>query len=358
MGKIDFRLESYDYFLPKEMIAQYPSAERDKSRLLVYHRKENRIEHRIFSEIVNFFSPGDCLMLNRTKVIPARLQGKKDTGGKVEVLLLEEISPKLWKGLVNSQVAVNKEIFFSHSLKAVLKGKEKNYSILEFSSTPRAYWKEIGEMPLPPYIKRNAQETENACLPARQGERRTERMLDRERYQTVYAKEEGAVAAPTAGLHFTKELLEKLSARGVKIVYLVLHIGPATFQPVKSADIREHNLEKEYFFLPTDTTKEINSAKKKKKKIIACGTSVVRVLELQVKNGILNPGEGYTDAYIYPGYQFQLVDTLITNFHLPKSTNLILVSAFAGREKILQLYEEAKKEKYRFYSYGDAMLII
>ncbi|HCJ66461.1 MAG TPA: hypothetical protein DHV62_03840, partial [Elusimicrobia bacterium] len=197
--------------------------------------------------------------------------------------------------------------------------------------------------------------TENACLPARQGERRTERMLDRERYQTVYAKEEGAVAAPTAGLHFTKELLEKLSARGVKIVYLVLHIGPATFQPVKSADIREHNLEKEYFFLPTDTTKEINSAKKKKKKIIACGTSVVRVLELQVKNGILNPGEGYTDAYIYPGYQFQLVDTLITNFHLPKSTNLILVSAFAGREKILQLYEEAKKEKYRFYSYGDAM---
>ncbi len=340
-----FDLESYNYFLPKEMIAQYPSTERDKSRLLVYHRGKNETEHCVFSEIVKYFSPGDCLVLNRTKVIPARLSGKKDTGGKVEVLLLEEISPKLWKGLVNSQVAANREIIFSHRLKAILRGKEKNYSVLEFSSAPRAYLEEIGEMPLPPYIKRRMLDTGY-------------RMLDRERYQTVYAEEEGAIAAPTAGLHFTKELLKELSARGIKIVYLLLHVGSGTFQPVKRTDIREHKLEKEYFLLPADTAKEINTAKEKKRRIIACGTSVIRVLELQTKNGILNPGEGYTDSYIYPGYRFKLVDSLITNFHLPESTNLILVSAFAGREKILKLYEEAKKEKYRFYSYGDAMLVL
>lgn len=345
MREKNFDLESYDYFLPKELIAQYPLPERDKSRLLVYHRKENKVEHRIFSEIVNYFSPGDCLVLNRTKVIPAKLYGKKDTGGKVEVLLLKENSFQVWEALVSSSVASGGKIYFLQGLEAIVKEKKNQNLLLEFNFDPRSRLKEIGEMPLPAYIKRRMFDTGY-------------RMLDRERYQTVYAEEEGAVAAPTAGFHFTKELLKKLSAKGIEIVYLLLHIGPATFQPVKSADIREHNLGKEFFFLPLETAEKINQAKEENKKIIACGTSVVRVLEAQVKNGSLNAGEGDTDFYIYPGHQFKIVDALITNFHLPKSTNLILVSAFTGREKILQLYGEAKKKKYRFYSYGDAMLII
>jgi len=340
----DFDLESYDYFLAKGLIAQYPSAERDKSRLLVYHRKENKVEHRFFSEIVNYFSPGDCLVLNRTKVIPARLIGKKDTGGMIEVLLLDKISPKLWKALVNSQVTLEKKIFFPESLQAIIKEKTKECLVLEFNFPVYSFLEEIGEVPLPSYIKRKGNNDKN-------------KLLDRERYQTVYAQEEGAIAAPTAGLHFTQELLKKLVNKGVEVVSLLLHIGPATFQPVKSEDIRKHHLEEEYFFLPSETVEAINFSKKKNKKVVACGTSVVRVLEGQTKNGILQPSKGYTNFYIYPGYQFQIIDGLITNFHLPKSTNLILISSFIGQEKVLQLYQEAKEKNYRFYSYGDAMFI-
>lgn len=341
----NFDLESYNYFLPKELIAQYPLAERDKSRLLVYHREENRIEHRNFSEIVNYFSPGDCLVLNRTKVIPARLEGEKSTGGKVRVLLLDKIDKKLWKAMVNPQIGLNKEISFAHGLKATIKEKNKQYSILEFNLSLHHFLKDVGKTPLPPYIKRSTKNSEDE-------------QFDRERYQTVYAEEEGAVAAPTAGLHFTRELLSELEMRGIEILFLLLHIGPATFQPVKSEDIRKHHLEKEFFFLPVETTEKINKAKNRNRKIIACGTSVVRVLEAQTKNGEVKPGEGYTDFYIYPGYKFQIVDELITNFHLPKSTNLVLVSSFLGREETMRIYQEAIKKNYRFYSYGDVMLIV
>lgn len=341
---INFRLESYDYFLPRELIAQYPSEERDQAKLLVYDRKRDRIEHRIFAEITECFSPGDCLVLNRTKVIPAKLKGKKESRGKVEVLLLKEISSQVWEALVNSSIPLAGKIYFLQGLEATVKEKKNQHLLLEFNFDLRSRLKEIGEMPLPPYIKRQ--------------ERGTRDELDKEWYQTVYAREEGSIAAPTAGLHFSQELLEKISSRGIEIVYLLLHIGMATFKPVSAEDIRQHQMEKEHFFFPQETVEKINQTKKNGKRIIACGTTVVRVLESQIQNGKLSANGGETNFYIYPGYEFKTVDALITNFHLPKSTNLILVSAFTGREKVLQLYQGAMKKEYRFYSYGDAMLIL
>lgn len=361
---INFRLESYDYFLPRELIAQCPLEERDQSKLLVYDRKKDKIEHRIFAEITEYFSPGDCLVLNRTKVIPAKLKGEKDTGGKVEVLLVKKREENLWEALLNSFLSPGKKIFFRGRsddseprrdvgasekqvgvhLEAEVREKNDSFYLLQFNSDPYPLLWEIGEMPLPPYIKRQ--------------ERGTRNELDKEWYQTVYAQEEGAIAAPTAGLHFTSELLTELDKIGVEIGYLLLHIGMATFKPVSAEDIRQHQMEKEHFFFPQETVEKINQTKKNGKRIIACGTTVVRVLESQIQNGKLSANEGETNFYIYPGYEFKTVDALITNFHLPKSTNLILVSAFVRREKVLQLYQGAMKKEYRFYSYGDAMLII
>ncbi len=354
MVERDFGLESYDYFLPKGLIAQYPLEERDQAKLLVYDRKRNRIEHRIFAEITKYLSPGDCLVLNRTKVIPAKLKGRKESGGKVEVLLLREISSRFWKVSVNSLISPGKKIFFLQDLEATVKEKKNQNLLLEFNFDLRSRLKEIGEMPLPPYIKRQARDLPRTKF----GTGQAWHELDRERYQTVYAEEEGAIAAPTAGLHFTKELLTELDKIGVGIGYLLLHIGMATFKPVSVEDIRQHQMEKEHFFLPQETVEKINQTKKNGKRVIACGTTVVRVLESQIQNGKLSANEGETDFYIYPGYEFKTVDALITNFHLPKSTNLILVSAFVGREKVFQLYKEAIEKNYRFYSYGDAMLII
>lgn len=356
--KMDFDLESYNYYLPKEFIAQYPLLERDGARLLVFDRENNKVEHRVFSEIDQYFSPGDCLVLNQTKVIPARLKGEKKSGGKVEVLLLKCLEDKTWETLVKPMRSFlgGEKIIFPQGLTAVPKGKQNGKVVLEFNFSPQPLLEEIGEMPLPPYIKRKMQDIR--YLPPEASLAQMGGMLDRERYQTVYADEEGAIAAPTAGLHFTHQLLEKIKSKGVEVVFLTLHIGTATFQPVRSADIRQHRLEKEHFFLSNETAEKINLSKERRNKVIACGTSVTRVLESRVRQGKIEAGEGDTNFYIYPGYDFKIIDFLITNFHLPRSTNLILVSAFAGREKTLSLYQTAKEDGYRFYSYGDAMLIL
>src|SRR4030066_205023 len=338
------QLSDFDYFLPKELIAQYPAKRRTDSRLLVLHRKDGSIEHRRFSDIIDYLNKDGLLILNNTKVFPARLFGRKVTGGRVEVLLLRNTGEGRWECLIGGKLKKAEDIVFDDGLKA--KAEEDLYAgrkIIRFDDIRGLgeRLERLGKAPLPPYIKRDAE------------------MPDKKRYQTVYAKIKGAVAAPTAGLHFSEGLLSKIKKKGVRIKEITLHVGPGTFQPVKCDNISEHKMEPEYFRITEDAAKAVNNVKVKKGKIIAVGTTSAKALESAADDsGMLNAMEGYSELFIHPPYKFKIVDALLTNFHIPKSTLLMLVSAFAGRDLILWAYNEAIKQGYRFYSYGDAMLII
>jgi len=347
------KLSGFDYNLPKELIAQYPSEKRDESRLLVLHRDTGEIEHRIFKDIVEYFRKGDVLILNNTKVVPARLFGKKETGGKIEALVLGcQVSGVRCQGaeyeaLLNPSRGCrvgSKLIFADGKLNAEVSRIENGRRFLKFGCNGNLenLLEELGKMPLPPYIKREAES------------------LDLKRYQTIYASKKGAVAAPTAGLHFTKEILDRISNEGVDIEYITLHVGYGTFRPVKCDDITKHKMEREYFEVESEVMKNI---KNRKGRTIAVGTTTCRVLEtvfsLPTASSLQPRGcTGWADLFIYPPYKFKMLDALLTNFHLPKTTLFMLVSAFCGKERLLSAYNEAIDKKYRFYSYGDAMLIL
>jgi S-adenosylmethionine:tRNA ribosyltransferase-isomerase len=334
-----YKLSEYDYYLPDEMIAQTPSEPRDECKLMVLDKKTGNIEHKIFKNIVDFLGPKDILVVNNTKVIPARLYGQKTTGAKVEILMLEKLEEEnSWKCLVKpgGKIKVNTEIIFSDGLKGLVT-KHNNDGTRNIKFVGEDIWNEInriGETPLPPYI--------------------TNKIDDDSKYQTKYAKIEGAVAAPTAGLHFTEELLQKIRDKGVQIEEVTLHVGLGTFRPIDVEDVRDHEIHEEFYEVKKESFENIKNAKKEGRKIVAVGTTVVRALEsIAVDEKLI----GKTGIYIYPPYDFKIVDKLITNFHLPKSSLLLLVSAFSKRDFIMNAYEEAKKENYRFFSFGDAMLI-
>lgn len=332
----------FDYHLPSELIAQEPVEPRDAARLMVVRRVTGAIEHRRFRDLPEYLEPGDVLVVNETKVIPARLVGQLPTGGKVELLLVRSHSAGVWEALVRPARKVKRgcRLDFGELVGTVLEELPEGRRVVEFRGEGEVeeVLKRLGQVPLPPYIRRPA---------------------PMERYQTVYARCEGSVAAPTAGLHFTPELLATLGRRGVEVAPLVLHVGPGTFRPVRTKTVEDHRLEEEYYFLPEATVKKIEAAREARRRVVAVGTTVVRTLEgVASRFGRLEPGEGWTDLFIYPGYRFRVVDALITNFHLPRSTLLMLVCAFGGRERILEAYQVAVAERYRFYSFGDAMLIL
>lgn len=350
------KLEDFNYLLPKELIAQFPCKKRDESRLMVLHKKNGAIEHRTFFELIDYLKAGDVIVLNNTKVIPARLFGRKTTGGIVEVLLMQRLESltstfQLWRCLLSPSKGLKKgsEIIFKQGVYAEIADKENNGNwIIELHADTKIdkILEDIGEMPLPPYIKRG-QWPDNISE------------LDKERYQTVFAKEKGAIAAPTAGLHFTNELLKKIRELGVEIFYITLHTGLGTFKPVKADDITEHKMEPEYYNIEPAAFEAIKYAKMEKRRIVAVGSTATRALETMVRHGWERPIlSGDTNLFIYPGYKFNVVDALITNFHLPKSTLLMLVAAFAGRDSIMEAYKEAVMHGYRFFSYGDAMMIV
>ncbi len=336
-----------DYDLPPQRIAQFPARQRDRSRLLVFDRTSGAILHKRFHHLDQFLKPGDCLVINQTKVFPARLYGeKKDTGGKVEILLLKKVKGEIWESLMRpaQRVKINTQIRFpGQTVEAtVLSERPQGIKVISFSKDKQAknWIKKIGRVPLPPYIRRAA------------------RSLDQERYQTVYAKNYGSVAAPTAGLHFTRPLLRKLKMKGIHIVPLTLHIGLGTFQPIRSQNPEIHKPHPENYEIPLISAQQINQLKKNGNRIIAVGTSTVRALESAWDGKNVSPLKNSTDLFIHPPYSFNVIDGLITNFHLPHSTLLLLVAAFIREQKLLDLYQIAIKKKYRFYSYGDAMFII
>jgi S-adenosylmethionine:tRNA ribosyltransferase-isomerase len=335
------KTSDFDYNLPESAIAQTPVEPRDSSRLLVLHRETGKMEHRIFRDVGGYLRPGDLLVLNQTRVIPARIYARKETGGRVELLLLRRRDELTWEALVGGKgLRVGKLIKVEGGpeveVMEILDGSER---VIKFSEPIEPYFSKAGNVPLPPYIH--------------------ERLDDPERYQTVYAREPGSAAAPTAGLHFTPRLLEELQVKGVKIAYVTLHVGLDTFAPVTETDPQEHKIHSEWCELPWETADLINQTDQNGGRVVAAGTTSVRTLESATmgENGILSY-LGSTSVFILPGYQFQVVDAMITNFHLPRSTLIMLVSAFAGRERILSTYETAIKEGYRFYSFGDAMLIL
>ncbi|WP_163329051.1 tRNA preQ1(34) S-adenosylmethionine ribosyltransferase-isomerase QueA [Desulfurobacterium thermolithotrophum] len=341
------KVSDFDYELPKELIAKFPVEPRDSSRLMVLNKKTGKIEHRIFKDIVEYLKAGDVLVINDTKVIPARLFGKLDTGGKVEILLVRQPGLNTWEVMAKPARKLKKgrKIYFDEELEAVVKkysgeGKRIIEFVIKSNKDFMEKLEEIGHIPLPPYIERE------------------EKPEDREKYQTVFARKEGAVAAPTAGLHFTTELLENLKSKGIIIKNITLHVGPGTFKPVKVENVEDHQMDYETYYVPEDTAIEINRAKEEGRRVIAVGTTVTRTLESAAdESGKVKRGEDSTNLFIYPGYKFKVIDALITNFHLPRSTLLMLVSAFAGKERILNAYKEAVRKCYRFYSYGDAMFI-
>ena len=339
------KLEEFDYNLPEELIAQVPIQKRDESRLMVVDREKRTIENKVFKDIIDYLEPGDCLVRNNTKVIPARLYGKKDTGANVEFVLLKQIDGDIWESIVrpgNKLKPGAKVIFGDGLLKAevleVLEDGTRKVKF-EYKGIFNEILDKIGLMPLPPYIH--------------------ESLKENDRYQTVYAKYEGSAAAPTAGLHFTPELLKKIEEKGIKIANVTLHVGIGTFRPVKEENIEEHKMHTEHFYIKQEDVDKINETKKNGKKVIAVGTTSCRVLETVAdeNTGLVRKIEADTGIYIYPGYKFKCIDGLITNFHLPKSTLLMLVSALADRELILKAYNKAVEEKYRFFSFGDAMFI-
>jgi len=344
------QLTDFDFLLPDELIAQVPVATRDTSRLLCLDRQLTTIESRQFVDILEYFQPGDVLVVNDTKVIPARLLGQKQTGGKVEVLLVRpypgETADEEWLCLTKSSrpLRTGTVVEFSPNFSAeVLEETEAPYRRVRFSCSG-AFMdnvEEVGHLPLPPYIKRE------------------DRQEDRSRYQTIFAREKGAVAAPTAGLHFTEKILQQLTAAGVEILNLTLHVGLGTFLPVRVEDIRQHKMHAEFFSIPETTAAAVNLACREGRRIFALGTTSARALETAATDDdLLMAGSGDSEIFIYPGYRFKIVDALITNFHLPKSTLLMLVSAFAGRDFILSAYQRAVEERFRFFSYGDCMLIV
>ncbi|ETT67297.1 tRNA preQ1(34) S-adenosylmethionine ribosyltransferase-isomerase QueA [Paenibacillus odorifer] len=339
-------VDAYDFHLPEELIAQTPLADRSASRLLLVNKEDGELAHRHFTDIIDYFNPGDTLVLNDTRVIPARLFGvKEDTGAKAEVLLLKNLGDDRWEALVKpgKKLKTGAVIIFSDELRAVIEDEaDMGGRTLRFiyQGIFQEILDRLGMMPLPPYIK--------------------ETLDDRERYQTVYARHEGSAAAPTAGLHFTQELLEQIEAKGVNIAYITLHVGLGTFRPMSVEKVEEHVMHSEYFVMSQETADTINATKARGGRIIAVGTTSCRTLETvgrQCEGGPLVECSGWTDIFIYPGYKFSVVNALITNFHLPKSTLVMLVSALAGREHILAAYEEAIEQKYRFFSFGDAMFI-
>ena len=337
------KLSDFMYDLPEERIAQTPVEPRDHSRLMVLHRGTGAIEHRHFYDIVDYLNPGDCLVINETKVIPARLYGERPTGGACEVLLLKQLGPKRWETLVRpgKKLKPGAEVLFGDGrLKCrVLESTDVGGRVVEFEceGSFEAALDALGEMPLPPYIH--------------------EKLENPGRYQTVYAKQDGSAAAPTAGLHFTPELLEKIRAKGVDVVPVLLHVGLGTFRPVKAENIEEHEMHSEYFEVSEDAAARVNAARARGNRVIAVGTTSVRTLESAAEDGSLVAKRGDTNIFIKPGYRFQLVDALITNFHLPGSTLIMLVSALYDRERILDAYKIAVDMEYRFFSFGDAMLI-
>ncbi|HEK86143.1 MAG: tRNA preQ1(34) S-adenosylmethionine ribosyltransferase-isomerase QueA [Candidatus Saccharicenans sp.] len=344
-------LKDYDYQLPPELIAQQPLPNRDDSRMMVVSRDKQSIEHRQFREIVRFFHPGDLLILNDSRVIPAKAWAnlKNKEGKSIEFLFLKEYKPGVWEVLCRPAKKVKEGdwLIFDKNLEAkVIARWPLGHRLLEFNTADvLGRLKEIGVPPLPPYIKR------------KKGDPRFKK-IDAERYQTVYAMKDGSIAAPTAGLHFTEGTLSELKQKGVEILYVTLNVGLATFQPVKAEKITDHQMLEESFYLSPETAQAINQAKKEGRPITAVGTTVVRTLESASIEGQLKPGAQSTRLFIYPGYNFRVVDRLLTNFHLPRSTLLMLVSAFAGYDLIMAAYREAVKERYRFFSYGDCMLII
>ena len=337
------KLSDFMYDLPEERIAQTPVEPRDHSRLMVLHRDTHEIEHKHFYDIVDYLNPGDCLVINETKVIPARLYGERPTGGACEVLLLKQLGPKRWETLVRpgKKLRPGAEVIFGDGrLRCrVVETTDDGGRIVEFEcdGSFEAALDALGEMPLPPYIH--------------------EKLQDRDRYQTVYAKQDGSAAAPTAGLHFTPELLSRIREKGVDIVPVLLHVGLGTFRPVKVENIEEHQMHSEYFEVTEDAAQRVNAAHARGGRVVAVGTTSVRTLESAAEDSRLVARRGDTSIFIKPGYRWQLVDALITNFHLPGSTLLMRVSALYDREHILAAYEEAVRDEYRFFSFGDAMLI-
>ena len=339
------KVSDFNYNLPKELIAQVPIKNRDQSRLMVLDRKNKTIEHKIFKDIIDYLQPGDCLVRNNTKVIPARLYGvKEETGANVEFLLLKRVDGDIWEVMVKPgrKLMPGVRVEFGNGLlKAEIleKLEDGNRKVkFEYNGIFNEILNEIGLMPLPPYIH--------------------EKLKEKDRYQTIYAKYEGSAAAPTAGLHFTDELFEKLKEKGVEVANVTLHVGIGTFRPVKVENIEEHDMHSEHFYIKSEDAEKINKAKREGHRVIAVGTTSCRVLEsIADENGYVKEVEGDTNIFIYPGYKFKCLDALITNFHLPESTLIMLVSALAGKDFIMKAYEEAVKEQYKFFSFGDAMFI-
>ena len=348
------KLSNFNYELPKDLLAEYPSDQRDESKLMVLDRKNQKIEHKTFKDLIDYFDDGDVFVLNNTKVFPARLMGNKEkTGASIEVFLLRELNreQRLWDVLVDParKIRIGNKLYFGDddSLVAEVidnttsRGRTLRFLFDGNYEDFRSKLLDLGQTPLPKYIKRNEEE------------------FDKERYQTIYAKHEGAVAAPTAGLHFSKHLLKRLQIKGIDLAEITLHVGLGTFSPVEVEDLSKHKMDSEELFIEIEASNCVNNALKNKNKICAVGTTVMRGLESSVSSmGTLNPYKGWTHKFIFPPYKFSIADSLITNFHMPKSTLLMMVSAFCGHDFMMEAYSEAVKKKYRFYSYGDAMLII
>lgn len=339
------KVSEFNYELPEELIAQHPYDKRDEARLMVIDKKTQKIEHKVFKDVIDYLEPGDCLVINNTKVLPARLYGKKDTGANVEFLLLKRIEGDEWEVMVRpgnklkpgAKVSFGDGILNAEILD-MLDGGNRRVKF-EYKGIFNEILDQIGLMPLPPYIK--------------------ETLKENDKYQTVYAKYEGSAAAPTAGLHFTEELLQKIKEKGVEVANVTLHVGIGTFRPVKVENIEEHNMHSEHFYIKKEDAEKINQAKKSGHKIISVGTTSCRVLEsVADENGLVREIEGDTNIFIYPGYKFKCIDRLITNFHLPESTLIMLVSSLAGRDFVMKAYNEAVKERYKFFSFGDAMIIL
>ena len=339
------KTSDFYYDLPEELIAQTPVEPRDSSRMMVYNRKTKEVLHKHFYDVIDFLNEGDALIVNDSRVLPARIYGTKiPTGANVEFLLLKQVKDKVWETLVKPGKKARTGDSFTFG-DGIMTGKvidvlEDGNRIVEFKCDSNFYetLDKIGQMPLPPYIH--------------------EKLKDKERYQTVYSHQLGSAAAPTAGLHFTDELLEKIKAKGIKIGYVTLHVGLGTFRPVKVDDVTTHKMHSEHYEVPEETAKLIEETKKNGKRVIAVGTTSCRTLESVAKeHGKVVPCEGWTDIFIYPGFEFKVLDGLITNFHLPESTLIMLVSAFAGYDEVMSIYKEAVKEKYRFFSFGDSMFI-
>ncbi len=340
-------VELFNYELPQNLIAQEPHIPRDECKLMICNRKNGKLEHKLFKDIKDYLKDGDLLILNDTKVIPARIFAKKETGGKVEIFLLEEIRKNTFLCLTRGKIKRISNVFLKNGQMAkITKIENSDKRIVEFYETNNVYelLEKIGEVPLPPYIKRSYDSYDKD--------------KDFKYYQTVFAKKAGAVASPTAGLHFTERLLSEIKSKGVKIAYITLHVGIGTFRPVKEKEVEKHKMHSEKFEINEEVAEIINKTKLSGGRIVAVGTTVIRALEsVSTETGLVKPIKAETNIFIYPGYKFKIVDALITNFHLPKSTLLMLVSAFYEREKILKCYEKAIEEKYQFFSFGDAMFI-